>query len=1305
MGWGRVRRRAAACFVACGVGISGAVVVPTAGPAVGTSRAAPLSPPEGTIPDLAGLGWEPVFEEEFEGTTLDESVWNKLVDDDWIDDGIQTPDTISLDGDGHLQMSVYTDENGREHGGGLMTGGIGSVEPTAGGYDSAYGYAEARMLFPDGPATISTFWMMSGNGNNSLPFGDPASDGPELDIAEHYNLPTSGPLAGDSNGDGRCDWPGDSPVPCTESILVGGHWDGFEEDHKSFHFEPTYNPNPAVSLQGTFHTYGVLWTPEEYRFFIDGVQVERYTIGQTFVPEYILLQTYIAYSGLSDFGPLGSELNDRTLIDYVKVWQRPISDVPDQTTAVDTPVAVPLTVQDYFYESPDRPEPGTVTVTAESSNPAVVPNSPEHLTVTGNGPADPDGAGPLEATDGSFTDGSFEAASPWALEGWATTTDMEQHSSERALYLSQLGGRATQTVTGLRPNTTYLMGAHYELRLDHHDLNGNDRVDVGEPFMPNDPVDAEAQFDWGVRDVDATRPGDQEVRLRPARNGWNEMLQPAWWGRQPWPHEYVKFTTGPDTTSVELFFDNLAYQGTTRDSDVAIDSVYLRPMVPPLRTLTVLPAEGRTGATDITLTARAADGSVLGTDTFRLSVAAGSLRDGTFEAGERSTPWALTPTAAIEAPEPFQVDRRLRLGDSAFDAAAQTVTGLQPGTRYRLEVTGQVEQAGGELMAYLQGYGGGQGVARIDTTTPGTGGIEVVTGPGSTTAEVVLVDWDASDGGATVDRVDLYRCATVTSCAQRAPDAPGTPLPALADVGLRRGASDDPLTVAALLPEGATLTSVTSTNTALVPDDSVVATGSGRRLAFTATPVPDRTGRAAIRVAYTGAPGSPVDIPLEVSDDHLRQPGFEAAGRGWTTSGTARLVAGNAHSGARALEVNGAGEAIQVMRDLPHGTTYRLDAWVDGAATLTLRTIPVDLGESAEVLASTTLTGDGWTEHQTSFTTMQCSKCPIKRWRPVELVVTDADPADGVPARVDDLVLIQPPVIRTIRDVSLHSGQTEWGGPGRRDVSVGRVTANALWDPEVRSVSTSDVPGLGTGVVPVDDVRGPVLADHAWPYGWQLDVRAGGRTGRSNVNFTLVDRGTGQEVTDTYAVTVNAGNNFDNGDFQRSDVGPVSGGWERAWFNDSHEVTLEQGHQYLSVRSIFWPYAGPRKDNRVLRLSSGAVKHPITGLTPGTTYRVVLRAKGNGSTLSVRSHDDVLGSTTLGQVRLAPPNNDNVWRDHTFTFTTTESGPGSDSVELMILDDNMTGPAEDGTPRACAVFAAGESCYDDIGVFELADVG
>src|SRR5688500_6137850 len=113
MGWGQVRRRAAAFFVASGLGISG-VVAPTSAPS-GASRAAPLSPPEGSVPDRAALGWQPVFDEPFDGTALDETVWTFQEEDPWASDGIHSDDTVSLDGNGLLKLSTYTDANGQDH--------------------------------------------------------------------------------------------------------------------------------------------------------------------------------------------------------------------------------------------------------------------------------------------------------------------------------------------------------------------------------------------------------------------------------------------------------------------------------------------------------------------------------------------------------------------------------------------------------------------------------------------------------------------------------------------------------------------------------------------------------------------------------------------------------------------------------------------------------------------------------------------------------------------------------------------------------------------------------------------------------------------------------------------------------------------------------------------------------------------------------------------------------------------------------------------------------------------------------------
>ena len=1300
MRWGKGRRRVAAWFVVCGLGISGALV-PQAAYSTAVSSAgpsAPLSPPEGTIPDLAALEWQPVFDEQFDGSAVDESVWSILQDDPHPADGLHTRDTVSVDGSGHLQMSTYTDSAGTDHASALATGGIGDLNPTPGGFDAAYGYIEASLNFPDGPGTGSTFWAMSNNGNG-LPFGDPAVAGPELDIVEHANLPATGWYSGDFNGDGRCDWPAGATLPCKETFIAGGHWDGVEEDHKAMHEVTVENPNPAVSLEGTFHTYGVLWTPEEYRYFVDGIEVKRVTTAQSFSPQHLVLQTYIIDHGAAEYGPLGSAGNDVTLVDYVKVWQRPVSEVPDQSTAVNTPLSVPFTVQDYAYGSDSRAEPGSVTVSAVSWSPTLVPNTPAGLAVSGNGPTDP---------DGSFTNGGFEGSDGWAYGAGAIVWTGKKQTGNRSLWLTQGGGRAAQTLTGLKPDTTYLVGAHYDIDLGYGDTNANGRVDPAETFTESG--DGTARFDWGISDVDSALPGPQAVRTSYTRNGWTEQASFPWQLRQAWPHEFVKFTTGPSTTSVELFFDNTAYAGSQDDSDVAIDSVYVRPVVNPQRTLAVHPVDGRAGDAIISLVARDPSGRGLGSETFVLHVGAGSLRDGSFEARRATTPWVMSPTTKVVVPDPFRVDHQLQLASTTYDTVSQNVTSLAAGARYRLEVTGRVDRAGGELGAYVLHHDGGSTPVGtvIDSTSSETVAVEFVTAPGVTSADVVLTDWDFGDGSSFLERASLRKCAAVDSCDQLVTTHSWGNLLNLATIGAQRSVSGTPLSIGANLPAGSTLTGVTSTNPVLVPSSGIVTTGTGSRRAFTVTPVQGHTGKASIRVAYTGAPGSPVDIPVVVSDPALQQPGFEQADGSWALAGTAARVTAGPHGGAGALRVDGAGDARQTLVGLPHASGYVLGAWVDGTATVTLRTTPTNPGEQAETLASVNLTGSGWTEQKVPFTTLQCSDCTPEQWVRVEAVISDTNPGDGVPVKVDDLWLAYEPVIRRIRDLSLDAMQTQWDWETRRTISVGRVAENAIWDAAVRSITTSDVPGFGTGVVPAANVRGPGVPESGWPFSWTIDVKAGAKTGRSNVNVTLSDPVTGNQATETYAVTVNAGDNFNDGDFQRSKVGPVGAvptGWVQAWFNDSHEIVRRQGWQYLGVRSTNWPYVGPRDDDQVLRLSSGAVKHVITGLAPDTQYRVRLQAKGDGSTVEVRAGDAIVDAPVLGSVAVAPPNGDNVWRDYTFTFTTAASGEGSDSVVLFLKDADMTGAAVPASIRPCAIYAAGESCFDDIGVFRVSDVG
>lgn len=471
----RLSRRALASVAVLGLAVSASIATPAT--ATPRSVTAPLSPPEGVIPDLGALGWQPVLNENFDGTTLDEGLWHTAHGTDWK--GIVVPEANSVGG-GNLTMSVYTGADGLNYGGSIATGYFGTHNPTWAGFDAAYGYAEARIKLPDGPGTYNAFWTETAN-NIDHPFDDPAASGPEIDIMEHSTY------GGDGNGDGVCDWPDHleaQGIPCSETLLNGGHWDRFQEDHKVLHTTAVKNPvwdptspatKAATSLEGNFHTYGVLWTPDGYRYYLDGIETFRTPmLGSTYFPENFILTGTVSNEppwDAQNYGPLGAATNEKTLVDYIKVWQRPISEIPDQHSVANRPLTVPFTVTDYHYSSLTKAEPGSVRVTATSNSQAVVPDG--NIVVTGNGPADP---------DGSFTNGAFESGTT----GWtfpdlngatagtgnnATVWTTRKHAGTSALHLSEVNadttqkGRAQQTIAGLQANTTYQIGMRYDLEI------------------------------------------------------------------------------------------------------------------------------------------------------------------------------------------------------------------------------------------------------------------------------------------------------------------------------------------------------------------------------------------------------------------------------------------------------------------------------------------------------------------------------------------------------------------------------------------------------------------------------------------------------------------------------------------------------------------------------------------------------------------------------------------------------------------------------------------------------------------------
>ena len=239
-----------------------------------TSRS-PAHSSENALPALVeGRKWRLIWNDEFEGERLDSSKWDVM--GDWKRrDGYWVKDDAYLDSRGHLLLRTKRD-------GERFTSG---AVRTLGRFEHAFGYWEVRCQLPRQPGHWPAFWLMS-NGVGGV--GDEGRDGTEIDIVE---------------------------VPWrTGKVTMNLHWDGYGKEHRSAGAKYT-----SAGLMSGFHTFGLLWTPNEYVFYTDGEETWRTSAGGVSqVPEYIKLTEEIGSWG-GDIRK--ASLPDYFTVDYVRVYE------------------------------------------------------------------------------------------------------------------------------------------------------------------------------------------------------------------------------------------------------------------------------------------------------------------------------------------------------------------------------------------------------------------------------------------------------------------------------------------------------------------------------------------------------------------------------------------------------------------------------------------------------------------------------------------------------------------------------------------------------------------------------------------------------------------------------------------------------------------------------------------------------------------------------------------------------------------------------------------------------------------------
>lgn len=231
---------------------------------------------------IFGEKYTATFDDEFNGNELDLRKWSRCPEQKRQDRNCYWRDDRSyLNGEGQLVLEAVYD-------GDFLMGGIRSK----GKFEQTYGYFEVKCTLNTTPGWWTAFWLMS---DSVLSEENGGVDGTEIDIYESAYFK-------------------DSAVQHTLN------WDGYGAAHKSL--------GSVVKREGLydggFHTFSLLWTPEEYVFFIDGEETWRTDAaeaeGVCTVPLYLKMT---AETGSWTFADMDEMLlPDSILVDYIRVYEK-----------------------------------------------------------------------------------------------------------------------------------------------------------------------------------------------------------------------------------------------------------------------------------------------------------------------------------------------------------------------------------------------------------------------------------------------------------------------------------------------------------------------------------------------------------------------------------------------------------------------------------------------------------------------------------------------------------------------------------------------------------------------------------------------------------------------------------------------------------------------------------------------------------------------------------------------------------------------------------------------------------------------
>lgn len=229
-------------------------------------------------PEYVIKDYKMVWNDEFNGTTLDLTKWNYRQDGVVRKLGTVNKETISLDGKGNVLITVFRDNKGIYNIGQISTEGL---------YATRYGYFECRVKLQKSLGPHTAFWLQSPTYGRTA--GNPDKDGVEIDIFEyHRSAPTK--------------------------VYFNTHWDGHGDYHKNYGNNITL---PAI-VDG-YHTFGLEWNENEYTFYVDGKKGWSSNQAISRTDQFIILSAEL--TGWGGDPALGT-FPDAVAFDYVRVYKK-----------------------------------------------------------------------------------------------------------------------------------------------------------------------------------------------------------------------------------------------------------------------------------------------------------------------------------------------------------------------------------------------------------------------------------------------------------------------------------------------------------------------------------------------------------------------------------------------------------------------------------------------------------------------------------------------------------------------------------------------------------------------------------------------------------------------------------------------------------------------------------------------------------------------------------------------------------------------------------------------------------------------